>query len=613
VEPGVGAGTGVLSVGQPSLVGGQVGIKISGPAAGAQHDQLQVSSFASFTSTPLSVIVVGGYVPPPGTSFTIVDVASGSTPASFTGLPEGGLLATGAFNFRISYQGGTGNDIVLTAVSVPDAPTITNVTLLTSTDVQVSFTAGFNGGTPITSYEVQCGATTITGVLASPATVPGLPAGPTTCVVRALNVVGRSVDSAPFAVTPGSFSFSGPSATGSGTITAMVSGGGPSCSFGFPPSFVPVSAVPDTPPANVNFPHGLAGLYAAGCTPGATITFTITYPAPLPAGTVYWTYGPTAAIPAPHWYVLPSSAATLSGNTVTLTITDNVDGDFEPTAGTIAIPGGPGVAVAIPAPPVTVTPAYQALWWAGAKESGWGVNTTHQGDILFATWFTYNASGEGQWFLMSRAERTAPGVFTGTIYTTRGPAFNAVPFDPRQVVATEVGTGTFRFSSPTSGTFEYTVNGITQSKELVRTEFGNAIPECTAGGPASTIVNYQDTWWNASESGWGLNITHQGDLIFATWFTYDTSGKAQWLLMSNVRRVGLGDSFTGSIYRTRGNPFNTLPWNLGSIQVAEVGKVTLTFSDRDHGTFAYTLDGVSQVKDITRQEFASPKAMCRFP
>ncbi|QJR11377.1 hypothetical protein DSM104443_02452 [Usitatibacter rugosus] len=616
VEPGVGAGTGIFNGGQPSLVGGQVSIKIGGSTAGAQYDQLQVSSFSSFSATPLSVILVGGYVPPAGTSFTIVDVATGSTPASFNGLPEGGLLATGATNFRITYQGGNGNDIVLTAISVPGAPTITGVMPADPdfpNDVQVSFTApASDGGSPILDYTVTCAATAVMGVTSSPALLSGVASGPTTCVARARNALGNGPDSAPFAVTIGLFDFSGPSATGSGTITANVAGGG-GCSFTIPPFLLPVTAAPDAPPANLDFPHGIVGLIADGCTPGSTVTFTLTFPAPLPAGTRYWVYGIEAGNPVPHWYALPLSAAVISGNTVTLSIMDDSTDDAEPTPGQVIIGGGPAAPRAAPVtPPTAGTPAYQALWWAGAQESGWGINTTHQGDILFATWFTYNANGEGQWFLMSRAERTGPGEYTGTIYTTRGPAFNAVPFDSRQVVATEVGTGTFKFSSATSGRFEYTVNGITQSKTLTRTEFGNAIPECTAGGPASAIVNYQDTWWNASESGWGLNITHQGDVIFATWFTYDTSGKAQWLLMSDVRRVGLGDSFAGKIYRARGNPFNTLPWNTGSIQVTEVGQVTLSFSDADHGTFAYTLDGVSQTKAITRQEFASPKAMCSF-
>jgi hypothetical protein len=47
--------------------------------------------------------------------------------------------------------------------------------------------------------------------------------------------------------------------------------------------------------------------------------------------------------------------------------------------------------------------------------------------------------------------------------------------------------------------------------------------------------NYEGLWWNApggSESGWGINFAHQGDVIFATWFTYDVNGKAMWLTMS---------------------------------------------------------------------------------
>ncbi|HEY5307625.1 MAG TPA: hypothetical protein VIK97_03865, partial [Casimicrobiaceae bacterium] len=47
--------------------------------------------------------------------------------------------------------------------------------------------------------------------------------------------------------------------------------------------------------------------------------------------------------------------------------------------------------------------------------------------------------------------------------------------------------------------------------------------------------NYGGLWWNAppgSESGWGINLAHQGDTIFATWFTYDLAGKAWWLSMT---------------------------------------------------------------------------------
>jgi hypothetical protein len=79
----------------------------------------------------------------------------------------------------------------------------------------------------------------------------------------------------------------------------------------------------------------------AGCTPGSTITMTITYPNSI-AGAQYWKYGPEAANHTAHWYVMP---ATISGNTASFSITDGGQGDddFTPN-GVIADPGGPGLA-----------------------------------------------------------------------------------------------------------------------------------------------------------------------------------------------------------------------------------------------------------------------------
>src|SRR5690606_2189869 len=76
-----------------------------------------------------------------------------------------------------------------------------------------------------------------------------------------------------------------------------------------------------------------------GCTPGSTLTFTITYPSA--PGNAYWKYGPTPSNPAPQWYVLP---ATFAGNVVTFTITDGGVGDDDMLAnGAIVDQGGPGI------------------------------------------------------------------------------------------------------------------------------------------------------------------------------------------------------------------------------------------------------------------------------
>jgi hypothetical protein len=123
---------------------------------------------------------------------------------------------------------------------------------------------------------------------------------------------------------------------------------------------------------------------------------------------------------------------------------------------------------------------YSDLWWHAPafSESGWGVNITHQGDILFATWFTYDAAGKGLWLVMSNGAKTATRTYSGALYRTTGPAFNAVPWNPSQVVATPVGTATFTFSDIGNGTFAYTVDGVAQTKAITRDVFATPPTVC---------------------------------------------------------------------------------------------------------------------------------------
>src|SRR4249920_508782 len=65
-----------------------------------------------------------------------------------------------------------------------------------------------------------------------------------------------------------------------------------------------------------------------------------------------------------------------------------------------------------------VSPNYQGLWWAAPAgvESGWGINFAHQGDQVFATWFTYDTNGTGKWLVMT-APKTGTNTFGGTLYS----------------------------------------------------------------------------------------------------------------------------------------------------------------------------------------------------
>jgi hypothetical protein len=271
-----------------------------------------------------------------------------------------------------------------------------------------------------------------------------------------------------------------------------------------------------------------------------------------------------------------------------------------------------------PPPPAVVN--YEGLWWRSPaeSESGWGINFAHQGEVIFATWFTYDLTG-GAWWLTMTANKSAEGVYTGTLFETRGPAFSAVPFLPAAVTATPVGTGTLTFTDANNGSFAYTVNGVSQVKPITRQVFG-PLPTCVFGAQANLALatNFQHLWYAApaeSEAGWGVNFTHQGDTIFATWFTYDGAGLPLWL-SATATKAGPG-VYTGKLNRTTGPAFSAVPFLPANVGLTEVGTLTLTFAHGNRASFAYTValsgpaSAVTQTKEIVRQVFRTPGTVCQ--
>jgi hypothetical protein len=271
----------------------------------------------------------------------------------------------------------------------------------------------------------------------------------------------------------------------------------------------------------------------------------------------------------------------------------------------------PATAIAVVAP----GPAnYQGLWWASpaGAEAGWGINLAHQDEVIFMTWFTYDAGGRPYWLTMT-ANRTTAQTFTGTLLQQSGPPFGAVPFDPSQVRSVAVGTATLTFTDRDDGRLDYVVGGVRQSKAITREVFGT-VPTCTFGlfTDLAAAYNYQDLWWASpagNESGWGINLTHQGDVIFATWFTYASDRTATWVA-GTLPRTGAG-VYTGKLVRTSGPRFDAVPFDPARVVVTDAGTATLTFTNGNAGTFAYTLDGVEQSKAITRQIFRMPGTVCQ--
>ncbi len=201
-----------------------------------------------------------------------------------------------------------------------------------------------SGGTPINLTAGQTATIPIGGLLANTA--------------YALHFIAKdgagnaqaSVVSVGFTTLGGPIDTSSLPLPGGGTAQVTVAGG--ACFF-TQAGFVPSSSV-STPPQALVFAAGLFEFTLDGCATGATATISITYPMALSTHARYWKYGPTAGHPTPDWYLFPG--AVISGNTVTLTITDGALGDSDLAAnGRISDPGGPAVGSEVVAPIPTLS------------------------------------------------------------------------------------------------------------------------------------------------------------------------------------------------------------------------------------------------------------------
>lgn len=99
--------------------------------------------------------------------------------------------------------------------------------------------------------------------------------------------------------------------------------------------------------------------------------------------------------------------------------------------------------------------------------------------------------------------------------------------------------------------------------------------------------NYQGLWRASpagAESGWDVNLTHQGNDIFATRFTYDTDGAPLRLSTTAARQPN--GTYSGPLYRTTGPAFDSVPFNPSAVTRSLVGRATLKFQHGNAATLA---------------------------
>jgi YVTN family beta-propeller protein/autotransporter-associated beta strand protein len=130
-------GDGILSATTATLASGAtLEIAINGPTLGTHYTQLAAGNIVLGNAT---LLVAPGYTPTPGQAFTIVTNAAGT----FAGLPEGAAFTAAGVRFRITYQGGAGHDVVLTADNPPTLTALADQALVSGGTLgPLAFTVG---------------------------------------------------------------------------------------------------------------------------------------------------------------------------------------------------------------------------------------------------------------------------------------------------------------------------------------------------------------------------------------------------------------------------------------------------------------------------------------
>lgn len=261
---------------------------------------------------------------------------------------------------------------------------------------------------------------------------------------------------------------------------------------------------------------------------------------------------------------------------------------------------------------VTPDPVNLTALWYDQSQAGHGVNVVHQGSILFVAWYVYGSDGKVLW-LVAAATRQADGRYIGPLNSFTGVPFNQINNAQSNIATNARGEARLSLGADGKLDFAYTVDGIAQTRRLERAAFVATPPTCTfTTASRATATNYTDVWWRESESGWGLSVVHQGDLIFIAWYTYGSDGKPMWVTGLATKQAN--GSYSGELNRpASGTAFNLINGPATTFPVPVVGNFSLSFSDGENATFNYTLDGATQSKSIKRLVYVGadvPKTVC---
>lgn len=124
------------------------------------------------------------------------------------------------------------------------------------------------------------------------------------------------------------------------------------------------------------------------------------------------------------------------------------------------------------------------------------------------------------------------------------------------------------------------------------------------------VTNYSDLWWaGASEDGWGMSVQQHGSTQFNALYVYDDAGRPTWYVFSGVLNRAVPPSVEGILFQPSSTPFTNYDptaFNLAAAQgrLNAPGTARMTYNADGSARLEYTINGISGVKNMSRQPFS---------
>ncbi|MDR2710077.1 MAG: carbohydrate-binding domain-containing protein, partial [Burkholderiales bacterium] len=197
-------------------------------------------------------------------------------------------------------------------------------------------------------------------------------------------------------------------------------------------------------------------------------------------------------------------------------------------------------------------------------EDAWGLSILmgfpNNSRYIFVPWFTYDENGKAAWYIFQGDNWSADDRITAEVRRYKGPNWGT-SWNNSQVSFEVAGTATLTFTSATTATFSYNVDGASRTINIAPID---NVP---------LLANaYTGQWASASEDAWGLSVLRgfqsNPDYVFVPWFTYDKDGKAAWYIFQNNID---GNTVSADVYRYTGSKWGATLYDNHAIANEKVG------------------------------------------